>query len=160
MINVTVIAVGKLKERYFTDACGEYAKRLSGMCALKITEVDDAPAPEGLSEKEKDAVLEKEARRIADKIPKGSFIIPLCVEGRECTSPELAEIIGSAMNGGVSSVTFIIGGSLGLAERIKKLGNLRLSFSRLTFPHRLMRVILLEQIYRAFTILNGRTYHK
>ncbi len=160
MINITVIAVGKLKERYFAEACDEYAKRLSGMCALKITEVDDAPAPEGLSEKEKDAVLEKEARRIIDKIPKGSFVIPLCVEGRECTSPELAEIIGSAMNGGVSSITFIIGGSLGLAERIKALGALRLSFSRLTFPHRLMRVILLEQIYRAFTILNGRAYHK
>ncbi len=160
MLNITVIAVGKLKERYFADACSEYAKRLSGMCALKIIEVDDAPAPEGLSEKEKEDVLEKEARRITDKIPKGSFIIPLCVEGKECSSPELAEIIGSNMNGGVSSITFIIGGSLGLAKRIKALGDLRLSFSRLTFPHRLMRVILLEQIYRALTILNGRTYHK
>lgn len=160
MLNITVIAVGKLKERYFADACNEYAKRLSGMCALKIIEVDDAPAPESLSEREKEDVLEKEARRITDKIPKGSFIIPLCVEGKECSSPELAEIIGSNMNGGVSSITFIIGGSLGLAKRIKALGDLRLSFSRLTFPHRLMRVILLEQIYRALTILNGRTYHK
>lgn len=160
MLNITVIAVGKLKERYFADACSEYAKRLSGMCSLKIIEVDDAPAPEGLSEKEKEDVLEKEARRITDKIPKGSFIIPLCVEGKECSSPEIAEIIGSNMNGGVSSITFIIGGSLGLAKRIKALGDLRLSFSRLTFPHRLMRVILLEQIYRALTILNGRTYHK
>lgn len=160
MLNVTVIAVGKIKERYFAEACAEYAKRLSGMCSLKIVEVDDVPAPEKLSEKERDAVLEKEAQRVAEKVPKGSYIIPLCVEGRECTSPELAELLGSAMSSGISSVTFIIGGSLGLAERIKKLGSVRLSFSRLTFPHRLMRVILLEQIYRAFTILNGRTYHK
>lgn len=160
MLRITVIAVGKLKERYFTDACAEYLKRLSGMCDIKVIEVDDVPAPEKLSDKEREIVLEKEAQRIAEKIPKDSFIIPLCVEGKECTSPELAETLGSAMNSGVSSVTFIIGGSLGLAERIKVLGNMRLSFSRLTFPHRLMRVILLEQIYRAFTILNGRAYHK
>ncbi len=160
MLDVNVIAVGKMKEKFFIDACGEYKKRLSGMCALKIIEVGDEPAPDNLSKREEVLLLEKEAEKIIGKIPKGSFVIPLCVEGEERTSPELAKTLGDLMNRGVSSVTFIIGGSLGLAERVKRLGGLRLSFSRMTFPHRLMRVILLEQIYRALSILGGGKYHK
>lgn len=160
MINITIICVGKIKEKYFTAAVDEYKKRLGRFCKLEITEVKDDSIPENASDAEKSAVLEKEGERIKNKLPKGAYIIPLCVEGKPISSETLAEKINTLTVEGVSHIAFIIGGSLGISDEIKNLSAFRLSFSKMTFPHQLMRVILTEQLYRAFTINNGITYHK
>lgn len=160
MIGITIIAVGKIKEKFFSQAIEEYGKRLKRYCNFEIIEIKDEPTPENPSEREKAAVLKKEGERIAEKIPKGAKIVALCVEGKQKSSEELAEFIQNAANEGKSRIVFIIGGSFGLFEEIKKAASDRLSFSKMTFPHQLMRVILSEQIYRAFTILEGKTYHK
>lgn len=160
MISITVIAVGKIKEKFYTDAIFEYAKRLSSYCKLEVLEVKDEKTPDALSSVEKQAILDREGSRIIEKIPKGSKVIALCVEGKEKSSEELSELIGKTALSGTSKLVFVIGGSLGLSDKVKNMADLRLSFSKLTFPHMLMRVILLEQIYRAFTILEGKTYHK
>ena len=160
MLNVTLICAGKIKEKFLREAAGEYEKRLSRFCSLKIIEVKDEPTPDLPSEKEKSAVLQKEGARILGKIPKGAYVISLCVEGAQMSSEELAEKLDRLAVGGAGSIAFIIGGSLGLSDEIKRRSDLRLGFSKMTFPHRLMRVILLEQIYRAFTISKGITYHK
>lgn len=153
MLTVNVIAAGKIKEKYFTDALNEYSKRLSKFCKFNIVEVKDEPETSN-------AILEKEASAILSKIPENSYIFALCVEGASYSSEELAGAIGKLQVDGVSAITFIIGGSLGLADEVKRRANVRLSFSKMTFPHQLMRVILAEQIYRAFKILNNHTYHK
>ena len=160
MIGVTVIAVGKIKEKFFTSAIDEYAKRLSAYCKFEIIEVKDEKTPENPSENEKNVVLEREAERILQKIPKGAKVISLCVEGKQMTSSGFAELISRCGLEGVSKIVFVIGGSMGLSEKVKSVSDLRLSFSEMTFPHMLMRVILAEQIYRGFTIINGKTYHK
>ncbi len=158
-MNITVIGVGKIKEKYFTAAIEEYAKRLSRFVKLNIIEVADEKIPENASEKENEAVKEKEGMRILSKIPQSSFVITLCIEGEELSSEKLAKkIAGISMT--ASSITFIIGGSLGLADTVKAASKLRLSFGKMTLPHQLMRVVLLEQIYRAFKINNNETYHK
>ncbi len=158
-MNITVIGVGKIKEKYFTAAIEEYAKRLSRFVKLNIIEVADEKIPENASEKENEAVKEKEGARILSKIPQSSFVVTLCIEGEEFSSEKLAKkIAGISMT--ASSITFIIGGSLGLADTVKETSNLRLSFGKMTLPHQLMRVVLLEQIYRAFKINNNETYHK
>ncbi len=160
MLSITVIAVGKIKEKFYTDALTEYAKRLSSYCKFEVLEVKDEKTPDALSDAEKEAVLDREGKRIIEKIPKGSKVIALCVEGKEKSSEELAEMIEKIAVSGTSKLVFVIGGSLGLSAKVKNMADLKLSFSKLTFPHMLMRVILSEQIYRAFTILEGKTYHK
>ena len=160
MLSVTVIAVGKLKEKFYKEAIEEYAKRLSAFCKLEVIEVKDEKTPENPTEIEKQQVLKKEGERIIAKIPKNSKVITLCVEGQQMPSEDLAKLVSELSVAGHSHITFIIGGSMGLYEDVKGLSSLRLSFSKMTFPHMLMRVILVEQLYRAFTILEGKTYHK
>lgn len=160
MIGVTIISVGKIKDKFFADAVDEYKKRLKRYCNFEIIEVKDEPTPENPSDREKEIILMKEGERIGEKIPKGAYVVTLCVEGKQQSSEELAEFLKTAANEGKSKVVFIIGGSFGLAESLKSLSDKRLSFSKMTFPHQLMRVILSEQIYRAFTIIEGKTYHK
>lgn len=158
-MNITVIGVGKIKEKYFTAAIEEYSKRLSRFTKLNIIEVADEKIPENASKKEIEQIKEKEGAKILSKLPSNSFTIALCIEGRELSSEELAsKIAGISMTS--SSITFIIGGSLGLAETVKAKSALRLSFGKMTLPHQLMRVVLLEQIYRAFKINNNESYHK
>ena len=158
-MNVTVVCVGKIKEKFFTDAINEYAKRLSRFCKIDIVEVKDIKIPDGASQKECDAILEKEGELILSKIPKDSYVIPLCIEGKELSSPELAAKI-SSISMEKSHITFIIGGSLGMSNAVKNTGNFRLSFGKMTLPHQLMRVVLLEQVYRGFKINAGESYHK
>ena len=158
-MNMTVICPGRIKENFFRDAVSEYEKRLSRFVKLNIIEVKDEKIPENPSEKECEQVLEREADSIISKIPSSSYVITMCVEGEQLSSEKLAEKIRlTAMNS--SHITFIIGGSLGLSERVKKLSSLRLSFGKITLPHQLMRVVLLEQVYRTFKINAGERYHK
>lgn len=158
-MNINIISVGKIKEKYFTAAIEEYSKRLSRFVKLNIIEVPDEKIPDNASEKEIDIIKEKEGGKILAKLPDNSFVITLCIEGKEMTSEELAEKIAdiSMMS---SNITFIIGGSLGLSNTVKSRSTLRLSFGRMTLPHQLMRVVLLEQIYRGFKINNNESYHK
>lgn len=158
-MNITVISVGKIKEKFFTAAIDEYAKRLSRFVKLNIIEVADEKIPDNASDKEMEQIKDKEGEKILAKIPSGSFVVTLCIEGKELSSEELArKITDISMTS--SSVTFIIGGSLGLSDTVKNKSSLRLSFGRMTLPHQLMRVVLLEQIYRAFKINNNESYHK
>lgn len=158
-MNINIISVGKIKEKYFTAAIDEYVKRLSRFVKLNITEVQDEKIPDNASGKEMELVKEKEGAKILAKLPQNSFVVTLCIEGKELSSEELAEKI-SDISMTSSNITFIIGGSLGLADAVKCKSNLRLSFGRMTLPHQLMRVVLLEQIYRAFKINNNESYHK
>ena len=160
MVSVTLIAVGKIKEKYLREALDEYAKRLSAYCKFEVVEVKDENTPDSPSTREKQLVLEKEGERISAKIPQGAAVISLCVEGKQMTSKRFAELISGYSIRGISKIAFIIGGSFGLDEKIKALSDVRLSFSEMTFPHMLMRVILAEQLYRGFTITEGKTYHK
>ena len=160
MVSVTLIAVGKIKEKYLREALDEYAKRLSAYCKFEVVEVKDEKTPDSPSTREKQLVLEREGDRISAKIPQGAAVISLCVEGKQMTSKRFAELISGYSIRGISKIAFIIGGSFGLDEKIKALSDVRLSFSEMTFPHMLMRVILVEQLYRGFTITEGKTYHK
>ena len=160
MLNITIMTVGKIKEKYFREAIEEYKKRLSRYCKLNIIEVKDEPTPDNPSDREKAAVLEKEGARIVEKLPKNACIVALCIEGKMQTSEELADFLQKTATEGYSDIVFIIGGSMGLWEEIKNRADLRISFSKMTFPHQLMRVILLEQIYRGFNISEGGKYHK
>ena len=159
-MKITIISVGKIKERFFTDAIDEYAKRLSKYCKLSFIEVKDEKTKENASSTEEDLVKETEGKRILDKISDSSKVIALAIEGDEFDSVELAKEIESMRVSGTSDLTFIIGGSLGLHKSVLDRADLLLSFSRMTFPHQLMRVILLEQIYRSFRIINNEPYHK
>lgn len=158
-MNITVIGVGKIKEKYFTAAIEEYSKRLSRFVKLHIIEIPDEKIPDNASEKEMEQIKQKEGAKILEKIPANSFVITLCIEGKELSSTELAKKIAD-ISMTSSSVTFIIGGSLGLSEEVKARSVLRLSFGKMTLPHQLMRVVLLEQVYRAFKINNNENYHK
>lgn len=150
MITVEIIAVGKIKEKYLRDAFDEYKKRLSRYCNFKITEISDFP--------DSSSAVMREGELILPKI-KG-LCVPLCVEGKQLSSEELADFISKSEVDGISHITFIIGGSNGLSDEVKSKGKLKLSFSKMTFPHQLMRVILIEQIYRSFKIINNENYHK
>lgn len=158
-MNINVICVGKIKEKYFTDAITEYSKRLSRFVKLNIIEVADEKIPDNASAKEMEIVKKKEGKRILSKLPANSFAVTLCVEGKELSSTELATKL-SDISMTSSNITFIIGGSLGLSDDVKSASQLRLSFGRITLPHQLIRVVLLEQLYRAFKINNNETYHK
>jgi 23S rRNA (pseudouridine1915-N3)-methyltransferase len=160
MMNVTVICLGKLKESYLREAIAEYSKRISAYGKLNIVELSPVKLPESPSATQIDSALEKEAEEIIKKIPSGAFVIALCVEGKIKSSEELASKFNELSLSGKSNVVFIIGSSYGLAKKVKTLSDLQLSFSKMTFPHQLMRVMLLEQIYRAFQINNNGKYHK
>lgn len=160
MMKVTIIAVGKLKEKYLKDACNEYLKRLSAYSKVNIVEIQEERCSDNPSQNEIEIVKQKEGERIISKISKGSFIVPMCIEGTEMSSVEFSTRIEKTMLSGFGELTFIIGGSFGLSDDVKSLGNLKLSFGKITLPHQLMRVILLEQVYRAFSISNNSKYHK
>ena len=154
-MNITVISVGKIKEKYFTAAIDEYSKRLSRFAKLNIIEVADEKIPDNASEKEMEQIKEKEGNKILAKLPQNSFVVTLCIEGKEHSSEELAKKIAD-ISMTSSHITFIIG----LSDTVKSKSALRLSFGKMTLPHQLMRVVLLEQIYRAFKINNNESYHK
>lgn len=157
-MNINLIVVGRLKEDYLRSACNEYIKRLGRYCTFELHELEECRLSDNPSEKEIAAALKKEGEQIK-RFAKG-MIVPMCIEGRQLTSPELAEQIASAGVNGQSTVTFIIGSSFGLDPEVKSLGSLKLSMSKMTFPHQLARVMLLEQIYRSFQITTGGKYHK
>jgi 23S rRNA (pseudouridine1915-N3)-methyltransferase len=159
-MNITIISVGKIKEKYLNEGIKEYSKRLSKYCKLKLIEVNDEKAPENLSEAEMEQVKSKEGKRILSKLNENSYVISLCINGKNLSSEELAEKIDKLALTGNSNVTFIIGGSLGLSNEVINKSHFKLSFSKMTFPHQLMKLILLEQIYRAFRINRGEPYHK
>lgn len=160
MLKVKIIAVGKIKEKFYTDACNEYIKRLGAFCSVSVAEIQEYKCSDTPSAAEIQTVLKKEGERILDAIPGGAFVIPMCIEGKELSSTELAQKIDAVSIDGVSTICFIIGGSFGLDDKVKEKGKLRLSMSKMTFPHMLARVMLLEQIYRAFSINKGTKYHK
>lgn len=159
-MTITILAVGKIKERFFKDAVAEYAKRLSRYCRLEIIEVADEPAPEHASPAQEEQILEREAQRILKRLRDGSFVVALEIAGEKCDSVKFAERLERLALQGKSQLVFLIGGSLGLHASVLERADLRLSFSDMTFPHQLMRVILCEQIYRAFRITAGEPYHK
>lgn len=159
MIKITLITLGKLKEKYLRDAVDEYAKRLSRYCKLEIIELSPINLPEKPSKSEIDAALLKEAEMIEKRIPENCIVTALCVEGKMLTSEKLAEFVEKNTNNG-KNMCFIIGSSYGLCEEIKQRAESKLSLSAMTFPHQLFKVMLLEQIYRAFKINEGGTYHK
>jgi 23S rRNA (pseudouridine1915-N3)-methyltransferase len=157
---IKIIAVGKLKEKYLREAFSEYEKRLSAFCRLTVDEVEQEKLPDEPSEKEISKALETEADRILRKIPAESYVVPMCIEGKQLTSEKFSELISRESANGKNTFVFIIGGSCGLSERVKQKADFRLSMSEMTFPHRLARVMLAEQLYRAFAIMNNRKYHK
>ena len=160
MLSVTLLCVGKLKEPYFRSAVEEYQKRLGAFCRFSVEELTEQRLPEDPSEKEIAAALDREAAELARRIPEGAAVCCFCVEGKPLSSEELSAQLGRWQSGGKSRVCFVIGGSFGLSEALKRRADLRLSVSKMTFPHHLFRVMAAEQIYRAFTILEGRKYHK
>ena len=159
MIKVTLITLGKLKEKYLRDAVDEYAKRLSRYCALEMAEINPVSLPENPSEKEIAAALLKEKEMIFKKIPENAKVFALCVEGKQKSSEDFADEIRELTNEG-QSFCFILGSSYGLNEDVKRRADIKLSLSKMTFPHQLFRVMLLEQLYRGFKIIEGSTYHK
>ncbi|MGG3692619.1 23S rRNA (pseudouridine(1915)-N(3))-methyltransferase RlmH [Heyndrickxia ginsengihumi] len=159
-MNISIISVGKLKEKYLKQGIEEYLKRLSAYAKVEMIEVADEKAPEILSEAEMIQVKQKEGERILAKISADTYVITLAIEGQMKTSEQLAETIDHLATYGKSKIAFIIGGSLGLSPEVLKRGNESLSFSKMTFPHQLMRLILVEQIYRAFRINRVEPYHK
>lgn len=156
----TVVCVGKLKEAYWREACAEYSKRLSAYLQLDIREIEEERAPRDPSPAQIDAVIRAEGQRILSRLPAGSTVIPLCIEGKPLTSPALAQELDTLAIHGKGHVTFVIGGSFGLSEEVKARAARRLSMSPMTFPHQLARVMLLEQLYRAAQISAGGKYHK
>ena len=157
MLSIDIICVGKLKEKFFVDAVNEYKKRLSAYCKLNICELTEIAVK---NDSEIQKALDAEGEVITSKIPKDAYVIAMCVEGENLSSEKLSEKISGLAVGGKSKLCFLIGGSNGISEKIKSAANLRLSMSKMTFPHHLARVMVLEQIYRAFKIEEGSGYHK
>lgn len=160
MQNITLICIGKLKEQYLRDAVAEYVKRLSTLCKLNIVELPAEKLSDNPSQKEIENALDVEGRKILEKIPKGAFVYTMCIEGKQKTSEELSREMDDLAVRGFGSIAFIIGGSFGLSEKVKATSSFRLSMSKMTFPHQIARVMLLEQIYRAIQISVGTKYHK
>ena len=158
-MKIDIICVGKIKEKYFTLAIEEYAKRLSKYIKLNIIEVLDEKAPENLSLADEENIKLKEAEKILKNI-KDEYVIALCIEGKQFDSVSFANFIQNNKNNGISKISFVIGGSLGLHKKVLERSDFKLSFSKMTFPHQLMRVVLLEQIYRCERILKNEPYHK
>lgn len=159
-MKITLVTVGKIKEKFYTDAIAEYAKRLSRYCKLEILQVADEKTPDKASALQEQQIKEKEGERILTQIKDGAYVIALAIQGEMLTSEQLAEKIDKLGIGGQSQIVLVIGGSLGLSDAVLKRADYQLSFSRMTFPHQLMRVILLEQVYRSYRILAGEPYHK
>lgn len=159
MINVTVIAVGRLKEKYLREGCQEYIKRLGGYAKVSVIEIDEERCSANPSAAEIEGVTKKEGERIIARLPKGAAVIPLCIEGTQYSSPDFSRLI-EGISQTSSSICFVIGGSYGLSDAVKSLGRHRLSFGKMTLPHQLARMVLLEQIYRAFSISGNSKYHK
>ena len=159
-MNITIVTVGKLKEKYLKMGIEEFSKRLGAYAKINLVEVADEKAPESLSDADMEIVKKKEAERIMAKIGSDTYVIALAIEGKMKTSEELAADLESLMTYGRSKVAFVIGGSLGLHDSVIKRADELLSFSKMTFPHQMMKLILLEQVYRAFRIMKGEPYHK
>ena len=159
-MNIQIICIGKLKEKYWTDAVKEYSKRLSRFCSLEIVELRESLLPANASEADEEKVKAEEGREILKAIKDGTYVITLEIKGKALTSEELADKIDDLGINGMSNVAFVIGGSLGLSPEVSSRANFKLSFSKMTFPHQMMRVILLEQIYRSFKIIRHEAYHK
>ena len=159
-MRINIVCVGKIKEKYLKLGIYEFKKRLSKYCKLEIIELEDEKAPENLSDKEMLIIKEKEGKKILSKIKDNSYVIALAIDGKNLSSEELAETINKLGVRGISNITFVIGGSLGLSDEVLSRADYKLSFSKMTFPHQLMRLILLEQVYRAYRINNGEPYHK
>ncbi len=159
-MKITILTVGKIKEKYFTDAIAEYSKRLSRYCKLEIIQVADEKTPDGASEALETQIKEKEGERILSNIKEGSFVVALAIDGDMLDSEELAAKIEKWGVSGISQIVFVIGGSLGLSKAVLNRADYKLSFSKMTFPHQLMRVVLLEQIYRSYRIIQNEPYHK
>ncbi|MGI6056777.1 MAG: 23S rRNA (pseudouridine(1915)-N(3))-methyltransferase RlmH [Bilifractor sp.] len=159
-MKITIACVGKIKEKYLTAGINEYSKRLSRYCTLQFAEVADEKTPEGASEAEENAIREKEGDRLLKVIPDSTYVIALAIDGQMMDSVEFSEQISSLTVRGISHIVFVIGGSLGLSGQVLARADRKLSFSKMTFPHQLMRMILLEQIYRGFRILHHEPYHK
>ena len=160
MLNITLLCVGKLKEPFYTQAAAEYAKRLSAYCKLSLVELPEERLPKDPSQAQIDAALAREADAIRAKLPPRCGLVALCVEGRMRSSEELAQLVGTWEQSSAKHLVFLIGGSYGLHPSIKAEAQVKLSMSPMTFPHHLARVMLLEQIYRAFKIREGSSYHK
>lgn len=159
-MNISIVSVGKLKEKYLKSGIEEYTKRLGSYAKVNEVEVADEKAPEQLSEADMEIVKKKEGERILAKISPDAYVIALAIDGKMKTSEQLAKDIESLMTYGSSKIVFVIGGSLGLHDEVLKRADEKLSFSKMTFPHQLMKLILVEQVYRAFRIMKGEPYHK
>ena len=160
MLDVHILCVGKLKERFYTEAAAEYVKRLGGYCRLTLTELPEERLPKSPSRAQIDAALEKEAAAVRAKLPPNSSLVALCVEGKLCSSEELAKLVSDWSLSSAKHLVFLIGSSYGLHPSLKAQAWVKLSMSPMTFPHHLARVMLLEQLYRAFKIDEGSSYHK
>lgn len=159
-MNIDIISVGNIKEKYFTDAIKEYSKRMTSYINLSIIEINEHRLPNNPSDSQILEGMEKETEAIISKIRDRAYIIALCIEGKQASSENFAKKIQNLTVEGYSDICFIIGGSYGLSDKIKRKSQLKLSFSKMTFPHQLMRVVLIEQIYRAFRIIRNEPYHK
>lgn len=159
-MKVTILTVGKIKEKFYTDAINEYVKRLSRYCRLEIVQVADEKTSENSTENEMDIIKQKEGDKLLKYISDDAYVISLEIEGKMLDSVELADKINKLGVAGTSHIIFVIGGSLGLHKMVSQRADFKLSFSKMTFPHQLMRVILLEQIYRSYRIINKQPYHK
>ena len=159
-MNISIIAVGKLKEKYLKSAIDEYAKRLGRYCKLEIIELPDEKTPDNASPKDEEIIKDKEGNLILSKIKDNAYVVAMDLKGKELTSEEFAKFISNCGVMGNSNIVFVIGGSLGLSEQVRKRANYKLCFSKMTFPHQLFRVMLLEQIYRGYRINNNEPYHK
>ena len=159
-MKITILCVGKIKEKFYREAVAEYGKRLSRYCKLEIVEVADEKTPDGASGLVEEQIKAKEAERMERHLRDGAFVCALAIDEKQLDSVELSEKIERLGTSGTSHIIFIIGGSLGIADSLLARADLRLSFSRMTFPHQLMRVILMEQVYRAYRIMNHEPYHK
>ncbi|MBS1008727.1 23S rRNA (pseudouridine(1915)-N(3))-methyltransferase RlmH [Leuconostoc suionicum] len=159
-MNIKLITVGKLKEKYLKEGIAEYTKRLSRFCKFQVVELIDEKTPENASEAQNNQIMAKEGERIQAKIGSRDYVIVLAIEGKQFPSEEFSQKLEAIAVNGYSDITFIIGGSLGLSKEIKQRANLKMSFGLLTLPHQLMRLVLIEQVYRAFMIQQGSPYHK
>ena len=159
-MNIKIVCVGKIKEKFYRDAIQEYGKRMGRYANFQIVEVPDEKTPDNASEHEMDLIKEKEGERILKHLRDQDYVIGLFIQGKTLDSVELSTHLQQLFLRGTSSVVFVIGGSNGLSDEVKKRSNFKLSFSSFTFPHQLMRVILMEQLYRSFTIINNKEYHK
>lgn len=160
MQTVNIICIGKIKEKYWTDAIAEYRKRLSAFCKFNVIELDEEKAQGNPNTSQIGSILSAEGKRILSKLSNNSYVIAMCIEGKQLSSPELADRLADVALSGKSNVDFIIGGSWGLSDEVKARADFKLSISKMTFPHQMARVILAEQIYRAFEIQSNGKYHK